>query len=189
MRRVLDEESVPAREKILSLFEPHTQLVVRHKAGKPVEYGRKLWPDEVDGGIVSRYAVLAEVGPDAPDFPTSLTAHQGRFGRPPSLVAGDRGMSRAANERLAREAGVRRVAIPAVGRVSPERLATERTRWFRRGFRFRAGIEGRISVLQRRFGLARCRDHGEPGMGRWVGWGIVASNLLKIASTVTARAT
>jgi transposase, IS5 family len=189
VRRVLDDVPVPAREKILSLFEPHTRLVVRHKAGKPVEYGRKLWLDEVDGGIVSRYAVLAAVGPDAPDFPASLAAHQERFGRAPDLVATDRGVSSAANERLARAAGVRHVAMPAVGQAPPERLAVERTRWFRRGFRFRAGIEGRISVLQRRFGLDRCREHGEAGMGRWVGWGIVASNLLKIATTVTARAT
>jgi IS5 family transposase len=188
IRRVLQEEQVPAREKILSLFEPHTQLVVRHKAGKPVEYGRKLWLDEVDGGIVSRYAVLATVGPDARDFPASLTAHETRFGHPPDVVATDRGVSSPANERLAREAGVRHVAMPAVGRASPARLAAERTRWFRRGFRFRAGIEGRISVLQRRFGLDRCRDHGDAGMGRWVGWGIVASNLLKIATTVSARA-
>jgi transposase, IS5 family len=187
VRRVVQEKPVPAREKILSLFEPHTQLVVRHKAGKPVEYGRKLWLDEVDGGIVSRYAVLAEVRPGAPDFPASLTAHEARFGRAPDLVATDRGVSSATNEHLARAAGVRHVAMPAVGRASPERLAVERTRWFRRGFRFRAGIEGRISVLQRRFGLARCREHGDAGMGRWVGWGVVASNLLKIATTVTAR--
>jgi len=132
--------------------------------------------------------VLAAVGPDARDFPASLTAHQARFGRAPALVATDRGVSSAANARLAREAGVRRVAMPAVGRASPERLAAERTRWFRRGFRFRAGSEGRISVLQRRFGLARCRDHGEAGMGRWVGWGIVAANLRQIATTVIARA-
>jgi len=188
-RRVLQGESVPATEKILSLFEPHTQLIVRHKAGKPVEYGRKLWLDEVDGGIVSRYAVLAEVGPDSRDFPASLAAHQARFGRVPDLVATDRGVASAANERLAREAGVRRLAMPAVGRAPPARMAEERTRWFRRGFRFRAGIEGRISVLQRRFGLDRCREHGDAGMGRWVGWGIVASNLLKIATTVAARAT
>jgi transposase, IS5 family len=190
VRRVLHEEQVPAREKILSLFEPHTQLIVRHKAGKPVEYGRKLWLDEVDGGIVSRYEVLAAVGPDARDFPASLAAHQAHFGRAPDLVATDRGVSSTANERLAREAGVRHIAMPAVGRAPPARLAEERTRWFRRGFRFRAGIEGRISVLQRRFGLARCRDHGEAGMGRWVGWGIVAHNLAKIAATTAAaRAT
>ena len=90
-------------------------------------------------------------------------------------------------ERLAEAAGVARVAIPAVGRLTPERSRLERQRWFRRGFRFRAGIEGRISVLQRCYGLARCRDHGEDGIGRWIGWGIVAGNLERIARTVAAR--
>jgi hypothetical protein len=53
--------------------------------------------------------------------------------------------------------------------------------------RFRAGIEGRIRVLKRDFGLDRCLDHGEDGMGRWVGWGIVTANLAQIAATQVAR--
>jgi hypothetical protein len=63
----------------------------------------------------------------------------------------------------------------------------ERQRWYWRGFRFRAGIEGRISVPQRRYGLDCCRDHGEDGMDRWIGWGIVTGNLERIARTVAAR--
>jgi IS5 family transposase len=66
-------------------------------------------------------------------------------------------------------------------------MVHERQRWFRRGFRFRAGAEGRIHVLRRDYGLDRCRDHGEAGMGRWVGWGIVAHNLAQIARAVAAR--
>src|SRR5262249_42749888 len=53
IRRVIDGEVVPAKEKILSLFEPHTQVIVRHKVGTPVEFGRKLWLEEVEGGIIS----------------------------------------------------------------------------------------------------------------------------------------
>jgi hypothetical protein len=58
-RRVLRDEAVPAGEKILSLFEPHTQAIRRHKPGKPTEFGRKVLLDEVDGGIVSHYAILS----------------------------------------------------------------------------------------------------------------------------------
>src|SRR5690349_12223832 len=173
VRRVLGGETVPASEKIVSLFEPHTRIVVRHKAGEPVEFGRKLWLEEVEGGIVSGWRLLERSGQDAPYLPPSLAAHRQRFGRPPRLVTGDRGVFSPENERLAEAAGVARVAIPAVGRLTPERSRLERQRWFRRGFRFRAGIEGRISVLQRCYGLARCRDHGEDGIGRWIGWGIV----------------
>ena len=161
---------------------------MRQKAGAAVEFGRKVLLDEAEGGIVTRFAVLPEPGTEHQHLEASLVAHQWRFGRPPHLLAGDRGLSSAKNERLAREAGVRRIVLPRTGRVSAERRQLERAPWFRRGFRFRAGIEGRISVLSRRYGLDRCRDRGEAGMGRWVGWGIVTHNLAKIAQTVAARA-
>jgi transposase, IS5 family len=186
-RRVLEGESVPAAEKLLSLFEPHTQVIQRHKPGRAVEFGRKLWLDEVDGGLISRYAVLDQPGQDQPYLADSLAGHQERFGHPPWLLAGDRGVYSGANERLAQQAGVQRIVLPATGKPSAARRQQERTGWWRRGFRFRAGIEGRISVRRRGFELDRCRDHGEVGMGRWVGWGILAHNLAKIAATVAHR--
>ena len=73
------------------------------------------------------------------------------------------------------------------GRVSRARQQHERQRWFRRGFRFRVGAEGRIHILKRGYGLDRCRDHGEDGFGRWVGWGIVTHNLAQIARTQATR--
>lgn len=187
-RRVLRGEAVRAEEKLLSLFEPHTQAIRRHKPGKLTEFGRKVLIDEVDGGIVSHFAILDDVGLEHPHFVASLDAHQERFGHPPDLVAGDRGLYSPENEERARERGVRRVVLPKAGRASRERQQHERQRWFRRGFRFRAGAEGRIHVLKRDYGLARCRDHGEDGFGRWVGWGILTHNLAQIAKTQAARA-
>lgn len=185
-RRVLEGKEVPAPEKLLSLFEPHTQIIPRFKAGKEVEFGRKLRLDEVEGGIVSGYRIVTQGGgPDRPYLKDSLETHHRHFGRPPDLLAGDRGLASAENERLAREAGVKRIALPCVGRASPARQQQEKARWFRRGYRFRAGIEGRIHVLRRDYGLKRCRYHGEAGMGRWVGWGIVAHNLSRVAEAGT----
>ena len=188
-RRVLQGESVPAPEKLLSLFEPATQVIKRHKAGKEVEFGRKLWLGEVEGGIISDYRLLPDGGGlDHPELPASLEAHQQRFGRPPNLVTGDRGVFSTENEALARQLKIQHIVLPKTGRVSKERQAYERQRWFRRGFRFRAGIEGRIRVLKRDYGLDRCRNHGDDGMERWVGWGIVTANLAKIAETQAERA-
>jgi IS5 family transposase len=187
-RRVLQGETVPAKEKLVSLFEPATQIIKRQKPGTPVEFGRKLYLEEVEGGIVSGYRVLDEPGPDAPHLRQSLADHARRFGKPPRLVAGDRGVFSPTNERLAAEAGVTHVVIPYAGKASAARKERERTRWFRAGFRFRAGIEGRISVLGRRYGLDQCPEHGEAGMGRHVGWAILTSNLAKIAETVAGRA-
>jgi transposase, IS5 family len=187
-RRVIDGEVVPSKEKLLSLFEPHTQVIVRHKAGKPTEFGRKLLLDEVDGGIISRYEVLKDGGgQDHPYLRASLQGHQKRFGKPPKLLAGDRGVYTPDNEKLAKEFGVKYVVLPKVGRISSERREHERQSWFRRGFKFRAGIEGRISVLKRCQGLDVCLNHGEEGFGRWVGWGVVTANLVRIARAQLAR--
>jgi IS5 family transposase len=165
-RRVLDGEHLPATEKLLSLFEEHTQIITRHKAGKMGELGRKVVLDEVDGGIISRYEVLSESGSERSQLPESLRAHQKHFGRRPDLLAGDRGLYSSENEKEAQEAGVKRVVLPKSGRLSEERHRHEKQGWFKRGFSFRAGIEGRISVLNLPFGLDVCLDHGEEGRGR-----------------------
>jgi IS5 family transposase len=181
-RRVIRGESVPSGEKLVSLFEPHTQVIPRFKAGKPAEFGRKLRIDEVEGGIITGFRVLEKGGgQDQEHLADALDGHRARFGHAPRLLAADRGMASAENERLAREAGVRQVALPHVGKAPPGRRAEERSRRFREGYRFRAGIEGRIHTLRRDFGLRRCRYRGERGFGRWVGWGIVAHNLARVA--------
>jgi transposase, IS5 family len=187
-RRVIRGESVPAGEKRLSLFEPHTQVVPRFKAGQAVEFGRKIRLDEVEGGLITGYAVLERGGgQDQPYLADALANHRDQFGRAPDLLAADRGLASAANERLAKEAGVKHVALPHVGKAPPGRRPEERGRRFRRGYRFRAGIEGRIPALRRDYGLKRCRYRGERGMGRWVGWGILAHNLSKVAGAGAGR--
>ncbi len=181
-RRVLREAPVPSGEKLVSLFEPHTQVIPRFKAGQPAEFGRKLRLDEVEGGLITGFAVLPQGGgQDQPYLADALTNHVRQFGRPPDLLAADRGMASAENQRLAKEAGVKRVALPHVGKTPPGRRAEEKGRRFREGYRFRAGIEGRIHALKRDHGLRRCRYRGERGFGRWVGWGVVAHNLAKVA--------
>ena len=187
-RRVLEEDPVPSGEKLVSLFEPHSQVIPRFKAGAAVEFGRKIRIDEVEGGIISGFAVLERGGgQDQPCLPEALVNHQKQFGRAPHLVAGDRGVSSAENERRAREAGVKNVALPHVGKAPPERRKQEKGRRFRQGYRFRAGIEGRIHVLKRDRGLNRSRYHGESGFGRWLGWGIVTHNLSKIAASGASK--
>jgi IS5 family transposase len=181
-RRVLEGDPVPSGEKLVSLFEPHTRVIPRFEAGKPAEFGRKLRLDEVEGGLITGFAVLPQGGgQDQPYLPDALANHTRQFGRPPNLLAADRGMASAENERLARQAGVTHVALPHVGKALPQRRAEEKGRPFREAYRFRAGIEGRIHALKRDSGLKRSRYRGESGFGRWVGWGVVAHNLAKVA--------
>lgn len=186
-RRVLRGELVPAAEKVASLVEPHTALLPRHKPGQPVDVGRKLWLAEADGGIVTQAHVLHGAPPDAGQVEPSLERHRDQFGHPPDLLTGDRGCSTATVRRRVAAAGVRRVALPHTGPPTAASRARERERWFRRGYRWRAGIEGRIGVLQRVYGLDRCPDHGPDGLERWVGLGVLTANLVTIARATAAR--
>jgi IS5 family transposase len=186
-RRVLHGEAVAAEDKVLSLVEPHTALITRHKPGQAVEFGRKLWLAETEGGIVSDAHVLSGAPPDAPQVVPSLERHRRQFGRAPDLLAGDRGCSTGTTRREVARAGVRRVALPHTGPPTAASLQRERQGWYRRGYRWRAGIEGRSGVLQRVYGLDRCPDHGAEGLERWVGLGILTANLVTIARATASR--
>ncbi len=180
-RRVLHGEQVPASEKVVSVFEPHTAIIRKGKPGKPTEFGRVVWLDEVDGGIISRYDVLDGNPDEEAQLPPSLDHHLKVFKRPPRVLAGDRGVHSPHNEHYATQHGVKQVVLPKPGAKTAKRIAHEQQRWFRRGRNWRAGIEGRISGLKRRHGLDRCRYHGDAGMERWVGRGILAHDLRVIA--------
>jgi transposase, IS5 family len=186
-RRVLRGETVPASAKLVSLFEPHTAIVRRGKAHVPAEFGRKVMLDEVDGGLVTRYAVLVGNPPDAPELPTSLAHHQTVFEHAPAVLTADRAFFTLDNDRLAHDLRIGSIALPRQGPLTTKQHQVHQRAAFRRAYRWRAGIEGRISVLKRRFGLACCRYHGEAGMERWVGWGLMAHNLRQISRSLTSR--
>jgi transposase, IS5 family len=186
-RRVLEGERVPATEKLLSIFEEHTAIIRRGKARKQTEFGRKVWLSEVDGGIISGFWILEGNAGDEAQLKPALEDHLRLFGKPPELIAADRNVHSKENEGLAKEMGVKKVCLPKAGKKGGEREEYERQGWFKRARRFRAGIEGRISVMKRREHLGRCRDKGEEGFGRWVGWGVLTANLDTIAQTLAAR--
>ncbi len=188
VRRVVQGEVVPATEKLVSLFEPHTDIIRRSKPGKETEFGHKVWLDEVDGGIVSRWQLLPGNPPDEQQWQAAIDHHCEQFGHPPWQASADRGVYSPANEEYARQRGVTHPILPKPGRKSAPRRHYEAQAWFKRGRRYHAGVEGRISVLKRKHGLDRCLDHGADGFDKWVGWGIIAGNLAVIARTLAARA-
>jgi len=175
-------------DKVLSVFEPHTEPIRKGKISKPTEFGKLVTIQESEHQIITAYDVHSKRPADVTLWTSALDRHHAIFGRAPDLAAGDRGFSSATNEQAATERGVRRVVLPRRGPKSPARRAYERQRWFRRGQRWRVGSEGRISVLKRRHGLDRCRYHGEDGMHRWVGLGVIANNLVSTATFSNARA-
>ncbi len=182
-RRILQGEQVPASEKIVSIFEEHTDIIRRGKEAKPVEYGHKIWLNEVEGGIVSHYRILDGNPSDEKQWKPSLKAHIATFQQPPVQASADRGLSSDPNEKLAHDLGVRHVVIPKRGYRSKAHLKHEHKTWFVKGRYWHAGVEGRISVLKRAHGLGRCPAHGLSGFQCWVGWGVIAGNLAVLGRT------
>jgi transposase, IS5 family len=184
--RVLGGDSHVA-DKVLSVFEPHTEAIRKGKHVKPTEFGKLVTIQEAEHQIITAYRVHARRPADKTLWAPALDDHIAMFGRPPDVATADRGFSSAANEEAAIARGVRRVVLPHLGRKTAARRSYERQRWFRRGARWRVGSEGRISVLKRRHGLRRCRYRGADGTARWVGLGVIANNLVSTATFIHAR--
>jgi IS5 family transposase len=184
-RRVLEGESLSAEEKLYSIFEPHTDLIKRGKANRPVEFGHKVFLAESRCGLITDYRILDGNPPDEKRVTESLERHRETFGVAPALYAADRGFYSAHNIGVIAAAGVRVESVPQRGgHKTPGRTAHEKTRPFKLAQKFRAGIEGRISVLFRGRGMKRCELHGRERFEVFVGAAILANNLLIIASTL-----
>jgi len=166
--------------KILSLFEPSTEVIRKGKAGKPNEFGKMVKLQEAENQIVIDYEVFGQRPNDSDLLIAAIEIHQARLGRTPRLVAADAGFYSAKNDVAAKAMGVKRVCIPNRSTKSPERKREQKKRWFRNGQKWRTGCEGRISVVKRRHGLTRCRYKGDAGMKRWVGLGVIADNVVNI---------
>jgi IS5 family transposase len=169
-----------AENKILSIFEPSTEVIRKGKAGKPNEFGKMVKIQEAENQIVIDFEVYQQRPNDWDLLIASIQAHEEKLGCTPHLVAADAGFYSAKNEKEAKEKGVKRVCVPNRSTKSVERRREQKKRWFRNGQKWRTGCEGRISVLKRRHGLNRSRYKGEAGMKRWVGLGVIADNLINI---------
>jgi len=175
--------------KIVSLFEPHSEIIRKGKASKPTEFGKLVQLAEAENQIVTHYDVF-EQRPSDRELLTEAVVEQGRrLGRVPQLVTADAGYYAQTHERALQELGVPWVAVPNRSTRSTERKKKEKSRWFKKAQAWRTGCEGRISVLKRRHGLRRCLYRGIEGMKRWVGLGVMADNLINIGKAlVGARA-
>jgi transposase, IS5 family len=181
-RRVLNNEQVPNEEKIFSIFETHTDLIKRGKILKPVEFGHKVYIAESAHGLITQYRVLDGNPTDDAHVESSLRRHQETFGEVPKVYSGDRGFFSQDNVEHCRDAGVELVCIPQRGgKKTAAQTSYEKSPAFKEGQRFRAGIEGRISVLFRGRGMKRCLAEGRERFELLVGAAVLANNLMIIA--------
>jgi IS5 family transposase len=180
-RRVLESERVPNEEKLFSIFEEHTELLKRGKAGKDVEFGHMIQIEQVDGKFITNYDVFDKKPAEHQLVTSALKSHKKLFGEYPDTLAADKGYyeSMAVVERL--ENKVAMVSIGKKGRRTFEESEREHDPLFRLAQRFRAGIEGTISFLKRMLRLARCFNKGWEHFVSTIGQTIFAHNLLVLA--------
>jgi transposase, IS5 family len=167
-------------DKLYSVFEVHTEGIRKGKLSKPTEFGKLVKIQEAEHQIITDYEVFPERPADQELLIPAIDKHREIFGWVPQLVASDAGFFSLENVRQAKERGVKRLAVPNRKGRDQARSKEQKQRWFRRAQRWRVGCEGRISVLKRRHGLRRCRYRGMDGMERWVGWAVIADNLIHI---------
>jgi transposase, IS5 family len=167
-------------EKLVSVFEPQTEIIRKGKASKPTGFGKLVKIQEAENQIVTDFEVYEERPTDSTLLVEAVEAHQQQLGSIPHLVAADAGFYSQANEKRLKQMGVKNVSVPNRNTRSEERRLHQKKRSFKEGQRWRTGCEGRISVLKRRHGLNRSLYRGLDGMKRWVGLGIIADNLINM---------
>ena len=173
--------------KIVSLFEPHSEIIRKGKANKPTEFGKLVQVQEAEQQIITHYDVFDQRPSDRDLLLGAVEAHERVLGRVPRLATADAGYYSQAQEQAVEQKGVKWVAVPNRNTKSAERKKKEHSRWFKQAQRWRTGCEGRISVLKRRHGLSRCRYRGAEGMKRWVGLGVMADTLISMGNVLATR--
>ena len=172
-RRVLAGEAVPAGDKLVSLFEPHADII---RKGRAVAYGHKLNLTTGKSGLILDLVIEAGNPADSERLLPMLERHRALYGQPPRQAAADGSYASRGDLRQAKARGVRDMAFHKKGGLRIEDMV--RSRWVDRKLRnFRAGIEADISCLKRAYGLARCTWRGLGRFRAYVWSSVVAYNL------------
>jgi IS5 family transposase len=177
-RRVIQGTMPAADEKLYSMFEEHTELLIRGKAGKPIEFGHKILLGQTGEKFIHHYRVFPKRQEDKDMVKPALQAHQELFGTGPQVLAADKGFYESMKQLLALEETIRTVSVCKKGRRNPAEDARESSEAFKEGQRFRAGCEGSISVLKRAFNLGKCFFKGFKNYAASVGCAVFCHNLV-----------
>jgi len=177
-RRIIDKESVPASEKIVSLFEEHSDIII--KGFRDVQYGHKINLVSEQRGFIT--CLLIEEGnpADSERFLPVLDEHQNNLGRLPRSVVCDGGYASKDNVAKGRALGIQHVVFHKRVGISYLAMGVKR-KTFERLRNFRAGIEGNISELKRTFGAGKATWKGHDGFKAFVWSSVISYNLMRLA--------
>ena len=176
-RRVFAGETVPASDKVVSLFEPHTDII--RKGGRATHYGHKINLATGRSALVLDVVVEAGNPADSERCVPMLQRHVQTYGAPPQRVAFDAGYASRANLAAAKELGVEHVVFHKKRGLKTTDM-TPSSWLYDQLKRFRAGLEAGISYLKRCFGLDRCHWHGWEHFQAYVQSAVFAHNLLRL---------
>ncbi len=175
-RREFDGEKVPNRDKVFSIFEPHTELIMRGRRGQPVEFGHKVLLTQTREKFISDYVVLEENRGDDTLLPMVIERHEQKYGRRPESIAADMGFCPDAETYEELEEQIDHLGVPRRTRDFGDAMMGIWQQW-------RAGIEGTISCLKRAFRLARCCFRGFKNFASAIGSAVFCHNLTILAKT------
>ena len=177
-RRIIQGEKVPSDEKLYSLFEEHTELIVRGKAGKPIEFGHKILVAQTGEKYIHHYNVMKKGIEDKELSLPAIEAHKEMFGEYPHVLSTDKGFYESMEQLHSLEKIIPVVSISKKGRRTQAEYERETTEEFIDGQHFRAGSEGSISVLKRAFKLGKCFFKGFKNYAASVGFAVLCHNLV-----------
>ena len=180
-RRIIDQQTVPNSEKIFSIFEPHTELLKRGKADRPIEFGHMIQIQQVEAKFITDYEVFDQKPVEYELVDPAIERHKELFGKCPEQLSADKGYYQNMDEIARLSKSIEVVAIAKKGKRTEEETERETDPAFRHAQRFRAGVEGTISFLKRVLGLFRCYNKGWEHYAATVGATVLAHNLLVLA--------
>lgn len=182
-RRVFDEQSVPAGEKLVSIFEPHTDVIVKDR--RQTLYGHKVFLSVGASGMILDLLMDRGNPADATRAIPMLERHRALMGKAPEQAAFDAGFTSAANIAAARELGVKNASFAKKGSIDVMPAARS-PKQHKKLQRFRAGVEGIISFTKRCFGFDRCTWRGYQSFHAYAWASVVCTNLLLMARRTMA---
>ena len=147
-------------ERVVSFQDPEARPIRKGKLSKPVEFGRTLQLVQDSSGVILHYEIQQGNPSDRTQLLSLLRNAKTTLRIKPKEVAADRGYYSAENILKLSRAGIEKVGVPKVGRLSKTEKIHQRKTWFRQLQRFRCGIEGSISMLKRKLGLGRVLAKG-----------------------------
>lgn len=176
-RRVLLNENVEPADKILSLFEPHTDIL--SKGLRDVQYGHKINLATQSEGFITYLNIETGNPNDKTLYPPVLKASQKEYGQLPFETVADGGYASAENVASARAKGVNRVVFNKRCGLGFHAMGVKQ-KSFERLRDFRAGIEGNISELKRAFGMNKVSWKKQEGFNAYVWSCALSYNLMRM---------